>query len=148
MDGSGRKQRQAEALSALLGGAAAGLVVLGVLGRLATWLLAAALEVPAMPASARGFLEPVLLGAVAGALFALLLPRLHRRLPRRPAVRRLVLGALPFAASLAWMAARRRPGAWPWYAALTLALVLLLFLLYGWLADVIYERLRAGGRDR
>ncbi|MBN2346917.1 MAG: hypothetical protein JXO51_11060 [Candidatus Aminicenantes bacterium] len=148
MEQKNEKKGMPAALGALLAGAVAGLLVLGVLGRLATWLLAAALKAPAVPVTLRGFLEPVLLGLVAGALFALLLPRLHRLFPRQAAARCFVLGALPFAASVAWMLLKRRPGAWPWYAALTLGLVLLLFLFYGWLADRLYARLLAGGRER
>jgi hypothetical protein len=132
---------------ALLAGAIAGLLVLGIAGVLAARLLAAALRLPST-LSARSFLEPAALGLAAGALFGLLLPWLNSRYPRWPAARRLALGVLPFVASVAWMTVRRQPGAWRWYSALTLLLVLLLFLLYGWLADVVYRHLINGGASR
>ncbi|TFG80440.1 MAG: hypothetical protein E4H23_02545 [Chrysiogenales bacterium] len=126
--------------NALWIGAAAGLLILGLSGRLITALLAWALAIPTAALTLRGALEPLIAGMIAGALFALPLPWLHKRLPQRPVSRRLTLGLLPFAASIAWLILKGKPGVWHWHSALTLAAVLLLFLLYGFAADLFFTR--------
>ena len=126
--------------NALWIGAAAGLLILGLSGRLITALLAWAWAMPTTALTLRGALEPLIAGMIAGALFALPLPWLHRRLPQRPVSRRLTLGLLPFAASIAWLLIKGKPGVWQWHSALTLAAVLLLFLLYGVVADLFFRR--------
>ncbi|MCG2810561.1 MAG: hypothetical protein L6428_03755 [Candidatus Aminicenantes bacterium] len=133
-------KNRAPMANALWIGAAAGLLILGLSGRLITALLAWALAIPTAALTLRSALEPLIAGMIAGALFALPLPWLHKRLPQRPVSRRLTLGLLPFAASIAWMLLKRKPGVWHWHSAITLAAVLLLFLLYGFAADFLFTR--------
>ncbi len=125
-------------LTALISGATAGFVILGLAGLFVSFVLAMAYHVPTGPFTLRRLLEPVLLGTIMGAIFALPLVWLHRRIPEKPLFRILAVGITPFILSLLLMFLRRPPTVFSWESVITPLLVLTIFLLYGFYANRLY----------
>jgi len=132
-------KRETSWLRSTLAGAATGVLVLGLVGRLATALVAVAAGRPSN-LSARGLLEVAVIGALFGVVGGLLAWALRRALPGAGKARGVVVGGGLFAIALvwSWLGGHLEPsGDGVWW---TLAVVGAVFLVYGLVLELWLER--------
>jgi hypothetical protein len=131
---------------ALVAGAVSGIVVLGIMGRVAMVVVARGLGVPAN-FSFRGLVEVSVLGGLVGAVGGLLLLLARRMLPGRRSIQSLLVAGALFLGTLAVaVIGGRTTFGTDTMQPLTLAVVAIVFLGYGGAARVLLGWLE--GRDR
>jgi hypothetical protein len=127
---------------AIAAGAASGVMVLGVVGRLAMAGLAVALDSPTN-LSVRGILEVMVLGGLLGAVGGLLLLAGRRILPARPLVRSVLVAlALAVGTFVVALAGGRISLAVYTVLPFTLSVVVVVFLLYALVANGLLRYLQ------
>jgi peptidoglycan/LPS O-acetylase OafA/YrhL len=135
------------ATPALLAGAVAGALILGLAGRLAMAAVALATGHPTN-LSLRGLVMVTLVGAVVGALGGVLVLVLRRTYRGSGPARGLAAGAVMFLGSmLVAVVTGKLPGVSP-IQILTLAVVAATFLVYGVSADALLSRFEQRGGTR
>ncbi len=124
-------------LLALVSGAIAGTVILGIVGRAVTVTIAVATDNP-LNLSLKGAMEVVIIGTLIGAIGGILLFVLRRNLSNVLYLRGIVVGALLFTCSvlvlLTWGTFRF---SYSGLQLLTLISVLIVYMAYGIIADFI-----------
>lgn len=125
-------------MRAVAAGAIAGAVILGIIGRLATVGVAIVTGFP-LNLTARGWFEVAVAGAAVGAVGGVLLNAMRSRL--QPPKRGVIVGAVLFGAMAvaSWAGGRIGAGA-PAVTWITLAVVAVVFVVYGLGADVLLDR--------
>jgi len=132
--------------AALLAGALAGALVLGLVGRAATAGLAYAIGQDTN-LSLRGLIEVLMVGLLVGGVGGLLLLPVRRLFPASRTTRNLALGILLFAGSSLAVFLRGRPGfAVGGLTLVTAAVVAAVYVLYAFTADALLGRLQPGDR--